>query len=85
MCGGNLTFVVGYNPDVQEVVGYVTQAARSTEEQSLSELAVNQHKFLNQQDQFQGKTCVTVLQLGIFAQLHSELTWLRGWPRNGRP
>eukprot|EP00435_Cladocopium_sp_Y103_P054786 s468_g18.t1 len=45
MCGRNQTFVVAHNPDVQEIVGFVTRSGRSDEDLSLSELAVNTHKF----------------------------------------
>lgn len=45
MCGRNQTFVVAHNPDVQEIVGFVTRSGRSDEDLSLSELAVNTHTF----------------------------------------
>eukprot|EP00435_Cladocopium_sp_Y103_P072928 s29_g41.t2 len=45
MCGGNQTFVVANNPEVQQIIGYRTQEARSDQEPTLSEIAVDRHKF----------------------------------------
>eukprot|EP00434_Breviolum_minutum_P004569 symbB.v1.2.004031.t2/scaffold227.1/size261201/17 len=45
MCGGNQTFVVAFNPEVQEVVGLTTKSGLYEEEPTLSEVAVEHHKF----------------------------------------
>ena len=36
MCGGNQTFVVANNPEVQQIIGYRTQEARNDQERFLS-------------------------------------------------
>ena len=38
MCGGNQTFVVANNPEVQQIIGYRTQEARNDQETFLSQV-----------------------------------------------
>lgn len=45
LCGGNQTFVVGRNSDTQLNAGLVTKSSLDTSELTVSELAVERHKF----------------------------------------
>lgn len=45
LCGGNQTFVVGRNSDAQLNAGLVTKSSLDTSELTVSELAVERHKF----------------------------------------